>query len=127
VSIELSWDNKEKTVLCHTYKGQWTVAELHNAIDESRELLLEVGYPVDLIIDMRESGGPPKGVLPAYRYADKKVPDNQRLVVMVEAGKVMQAFNRVIDDIAPVTSSQRYTVNTMEEARELIAEYAASV
>ena len=127
MGIELTWDNEEKTILCHAYKGAWTVRDLYGAIDESRRLLLEVGHPVDLIIDMRESGNPPPGLMPAYRYADKKVPENQRLVVMVEVGKVMLAFNSMIGEVAPLTARNRYTVNTMEEAHTLIAEYVASL
>ena len=127
MGIRLEWDNEEKTVLCHVYEGNWTVDDFYLAVDESRKLLLGVDHPVDLIIDMRTGGDPPSGVLSAYQYADRQVPDNQRLIVMVNPGAVMQAFNRIVGNIAPRASENRYLVDSMEEARELIARFQAQV
>ena len=126
MGIHLAWDDDAKTILCHTYDGNWTVDDLYNAIDQSAQWLQERDYPVDLIIDMRTSASPPPGVLSVYHYAEKKAPPNQRLVVMVQVG-VMNAFNRVIKMIAPTISEQRFQVETMEEARALIAEYRAGL
>ena len=125
MGIRIEWDDEEKMILCHIYEGNWTVEDFYLAVDESRRLLLEVGHPVDLIVDMRTSAAPPSGILPAYRYADQRVPDNQRLIVMVKTDSVMKAFNRVIGDIAPRASENRYLADSMEEARELIANHAA--
>ena len=125
MGIRLAWDNEEKTALCHIYEGKWTIEDFYHAVDESQRLLLEVDHPVDLIVDMRTSAAPPPGILPAYRYADQRVPENQRLIVMVKTDSVMKAFNRVIGDIAPRASENRYLADSMEEARQLIAKYAA--
>lgn len=127
MGITLVWEDDEKTILRHIYDGQWTTADLYRAIDESRRLLLEVKHPVDLIIDMRTSADPPSGVLPAYQHADRQKPDNQRLVVMVQTGKVMQTINRVTGKVAPKTAQNRVLVDTMEEAFALIAKYRAEV
>ena len=127
MSIHLAWDDAAKTILCHTYNGNWTVGDLYNAVDESVRLLGELDYPVDLIIDMRTSASPPSGLMPVYQYAEQKAPPNQRLVVMVQVDVVMDAFNRVIKTIAPTISEQRFLVNTMEEARAFIAQYRADL
>jgi hypothetical protein len=122
MGIKLLWDNQEKTVLCHIYAGKWTPDDFRGAVEESRQLLLSVGHPVDLIIEMSKSDPPPFGVLPAYQEADSLVPDNQRLVVMVKPGTIMKALNRIIADIAPRASANRMIVDSLEEARALIAE-----
>ena len=105
--IELSWDDDAKTILRHTYAGAWTVAEFYEAVDASRNLLLEVDHPVDLIIDMRDGPDPPRGITPAYQYADRKVPENQRLIVMVNPSEYMRAFNKIVDGIAPRAAQSR--------------------
>jgi hypothetical protein len=123
MGINVNWDNEEKTILCHTYDHGWTTEDLYNAVDENRRLLLGLNHEVDLIVDMSVSGTPPAGVLTAYQYAERQVPPNQGIVVMVEPGAVMQPFNRIIDNLAPTISKNRTVVNTLEEAREFIAQH----
>jgi len=125
MGIELAWQDEEKTILCHTYDGAWTVQNFYDAVDTSRAWLIEVEHPVDLIIDMRTADGPPPKITSAYQYADRKVPDNQRLIVMVDPTEVMKAFNNVVGKIAPRASQYRYVVESMDDAIQLIADYRA--
>jgi hypothetical protein len=127
MGIQLNWENDERTVLCHVYDGVWTVNDFYIAMDESRHLLLSVEHPVDLIIDMRTAAGPPPAVLPAYKYADKQVPPNQRLIVMIKTGGMMKAFNRMVGRIAPKVTKNRYVVDDLEKARHLLTQYQAQV
>lgn len=126
MGITLVWENNEKTILRHIYEGQWKVEDLYKAVNESRDLLMGVEHVVDLIIDMRTSGDPPSGVLPAYQYAERQKPPNQGLVVMVEPSMVMQAFNQVIGKIAPNISKDRTVVHTIEDAVALIQRHRAA-
>jgi hypothetical protein len=125
MGIQLVWEDDGKTVLRHIYDGSWSVQDFITAVDESRKLLLEVEYPVDLIIDMRSADGPPSGIIPAYQYADRKVPDNQRLLVMVNPTEYMKSFNRVVGKVAPRAAANRYVVESLEDAFQLIADYRA--
>lgn len=120
--IVLNWEDDARTILRHTYRGKWTVAEFYEAVDGSRSLLLDVAHPVDLIIDMREGPNPPKGITPAYQYADRKVPANQRLIVMVNPSEYMRRFNRIVEGVAPRASKDRHVVETVEDAHNLIQE-----
>jgi hypothetical protein len=122
MGIKLLWDNQEKTILRHIYDGKWTPDGYRAAMEESRQMLLSVNHPVDLILDMSEGDPPPFGILPAYQEADEFIPDNQRLVVMVKPGTIMTALNRIIADIAPRVSANRIVVDSIEEARALIDE-----
>lgn len=125
MGIHVAWDDDTKTILCHTHDGSWTIEDLHKAITQSIRMLAEVDHPVDQIIDMRTSGPPPAGVLPVYQYGVRNAPRNQRLTIVVQAGTVMKALFRVIETIAPYVSDQRFQVETMEDARALIANYHA--
>ena len=127
MGIQVNWDNDEKTVLCHVYDGVWTVTDFYVAVDKSRQLLLSVGHPVDLIIDMRTAAKPPLAVLPAYQYADRQAPANQRRVILVKTGKVMKAFNRVAGRIAPKAFGNRYLMDDLEQARRLLSQYQTRV
>ena len=123
MGIQLVWEDVDKTILRHIYEGAWTVQDLIGAVNGSRDFLLEAKYPVDLIIDMRGANGPPPGVISAYKYAERQVPDNQRLVVMVNPNLYMKTFNRVVGKIAPRIAENRSVVQSMEDAFDLISEY----
>lgn len=123
MGIQLVWEDDGKTILRHIYDGNWTVDEFIGAVDESRKQLLEVGHPVDLIIDMRTAAGPPPMIMSAYQYAERRVPENQRLIVMVNPSEYMKTFNRVVGKIAPRASENRLVVKTLEDAFTMIDEY----
>ena len=127
MSIELIWYDEDKTVLRHLYDGHWTPQEFIAAVNESRRLLLDVDHPVDLIIDMRTAEGPPSGINSAYQYADRMVPDNQRLIVMVNPTEYMQAYNQVVGKIAPRAAQNRYVVETLDDAVQLIIDYRSQL
>ena len=125
MGIEVTWDNDQKTIVRHTYKGQWTVSDFYKCVDESAEMLQSVDHPVDLIIDMLHCDSPPQGIIPAYQYADRRVPENQRLIVMVQIGVIRQAYDRIVDKIAPRAGENRHQVETLDEAYAVIAQYQA--
>ena len=121
--IELVWEDTDRTILRHIYQDAWSVDDFLKAVNESRALLLEVSHPVDLIIDMCEAAGPPPQIMSAYQYADRMVPPNQRLIVMVNPNEYMKAFNNIVGKIAPRASENRYLVKSLSEAHDLISEY----
>jgi hypothetical protein len=127
MGIKLVWEDIDKTILRHIYEGVWTVADFISAVDESRALLLEAEHPVDLIIDMLEAEGPPPQIMSAYQYADRKVPENQRLIIMVNPNEYMKTFNQVVGKIAPRASENRYVVKSLEDAFTLVVDYREQI
>lgn len=125
MGIRVSWDNDEKTIVRHSYNGHWTISDFYNCVDDSARLLHSVDHPVDLIIDMGDCAPPPNGILRGYRYADSKVPDNQRLVIVVQASDIQRVYDHVADNITVRAGRNRVSVDTMEEAYDVIAQYQA--
>jgi hypothetical protein len=123
MGIKVAWGNEEKTIVFHIYEGHWTISDFYESVSTSRELLLQVDNPVDLIMDMSNCSQPPSGIFPAYKYADSQVPENQRFVVIIAAGVIEQAFDKIVDNIAPRASKGRVRVSNMEEAHEIIARF----
>lgn len=117
---------KKKTIVVQTYSGKVLVEDYYHAIDKSAELLSSVQHPVDLIMDASEAKTDMKGFLTAVSYANKKVPENQRLVIVVGAGRFMQTMGKVAGKIAPRATENVYFVDTLEDARNVITEYRQS-
>lgn len=125
MGIRVSWDNDERTIVRQTYEGQWTISDFYNCVDESARLLHSVDGPVDLIVDMRDCTPPPNGIIRGYRYADSKVPDNQRLLIVVQASDIQKVYDRVVDSITLRIGRNRVSVETMDEAYAVIAQQQA--
>jgi len=124
--FQVTWDDKEKTIVVQTYSGKVLVEDYYDAIDKSAELLSSVQHPVDLIMDTSEAKTDMKGFLTAASYANKKVPENQRLVIVVAAGRFMQTMAKIAGTIAPKATENVYFVDTLEDARNVITEYRQS-
>ena len=124
--FQVTWDDKEKTIVVQTYSGKVLVEDYYDAIDKSAELLSSVQHPVDLIMDTSEAKTDMKGFLTAASYANKKVPENQRLVIVVAADRFMQTMARIAGTIAPKAAENVYFVDTLEDARNVITEYRQS-
>jgi hypothetical protein len=120
---QITWADEEKTIAVQTYSGTVIVDEYYSAIADSAKLLSSVQYPVDLIMDVSETKTDMKGFLRAASYANKKVPENQRLVIVVGANRFIQAMARIAETIAPEATESVYFVDTLEDAHRAITEY----
>ncbi|MEQ8673246.1 MAG: hypothetical protein RLP44_24335 [Aggregatilineales bacterium] len=55
MSIRPAWDNAEKTAVRFIYYGQWSWVDMDDAVREAQMLFESVKYPVQVIVDLRES------------------------------------------------------------------------
>lgn len=75
MSIQVNWDNDEKTIIAYTSSGRYIWEEFYAAIDEVHKLAEAVDYPLVVIMNLRESI-PPSGALTHFRNAIKRSPSN---------------------------------------------------
>lgn len=127
MSYSVSWTDENQTIVLQTYVGNLKIEDYYHAIDESAKLLQSVNHMVDLIMDVSEANTDMKGFLQAVYYANKKVPDNQRLVIVVEASRFMQSLGKIAETIAPKATKNVYFVDTVDEAHQIIEEYRRSM
>jgi hypothetical protein len=123
---QVTWDDEEQTIAVQTYSGTATMKDYYQAIDESAQLLSSVDHTVDLIMDLTAMKSDLKGFLTAVSYANKQVPANQRLVVVVGANRFVQTMGRIAGTIAPKATENVYFVDTLEDAHRVITEYRRS-
>jgi hypothetical protein len=121
MSIELLWDNEEKTILRHVYVGRWTWEELREKDADLKLMLASVEHPVDMIIDMRESFFLPNGpTIGNLRNAERSLPPNARSVILVGGNLLTLLISRVMR-LIPASGKRRFQIAaSLEEAHELI-------
>lgn len=123
MGYQVGWADREQTIVVQKYSGDVQTREYYQMTDKSAELLSSVEHPVDIILDTTEMKSDLKGFLQAVSYANKKVPENQRLVVVVGANRFMQTMGNIARSIAPKATEKVYFVDTLPEAHKVIEAY----
>jgi hypothetical protein len=120
------WDNDEKTILRQVFYDRATVTDYYQVNDECIAMMNEQPHTVDLILDVTDAKIDMTGFLAAIGSVEKKVPANQRLVVIVKANQFIQTMAKVASQFAKRATANVYFVDTLEEAYKLIKEYDAN-
>lgn len=115
MGITVKWDNEEKTVIRHTYKGNWTLDEYIEASNQTFTMIDEVGYPVHLLIIITEGVRPISDMMIAARDDRTKRHDRQSKVIIIGASSFMILLTRVISAIRPTAKTVKF-VKTEAEA-----------
>lgn len=120
------WDNSEKTVLLQTVTGGSLLEEFFRGMRDNAAMMATVPHTVHVIVDLSQAQGNAgiKDVLSSIRYSDGKIPSNQGTVVLVGGSSFIQAVLSIVRRLAPKAVSI-HTVDTLAEARQLIAEEQA--
>ena len=126
MSIQVVWDNDEKTIIRYTYQGQWTWDELAAVLEEAYALLDTVDHPVDFIIDLRQSVLLPKDALRHGERVAQAVHPNEGRSVVVGANMLVSRLADVFYKIYRRTSKQFRFVATLDEAYALLSNDTAN-
>jgi hypothetical protein len=120
--IQLFWDNDDKTILIQQYEGRWTVEDYYGLVDDFSVKCAEVPHTVHVIANLIGSSMPPGQMLSGIQYALKKYPPNTGVLVYVKMNRVMNMFLELARQLSPRFAQFVYAADTLEEARQLIAE-----
>lgn len=126
MTVTAAWDNLDKTILLYEFEGHWTWDELHNAVNQARELLDQVEHQVDVIVDLEKSRPIPSNAVVQFRRLSNIQTDRMRLRVVVGgngmATALMNIFNMVYRHVSDnyrvaTTRDQAYIVISSERAK----------
>jgi hypothetical protein len=119
--IRMIWDDNEKTILHHIYEGSITSTEMHAAVDENFEIQKQVKHPVYVITDFTQVTSIGNVLVSMVgQNAEKKVPQNQYMVILVGANLFLKTLLRMAQNVAPLTMKNLKTANTLDDAYQLI-------
>lgn len=122
--VQVIWDDEAHTILRQIYTGHLKLSDYMEASDEVGRMAKTVSHTVHSIMDRTGIISTPNVLLPALRYANNNLPPNIGIRVVVKGS----TFTRLLVDIgrraAPRVSKQVFFVDTVQEARTLIAQHA---
>jgi hypothetical protein len=124
MGIEVSWDNEERTIIRHTYQGEWTWDETRAAIKTAEAMLGEVSHRVDVIVDMKAASRLPANPTSIFREAVSFVqhPD-VGMIVMISNSLLIQTFANILATVYPKAGEKIVLVSSEEEAYARLADH----
>ncbi len=123
MSITVQWDNPQKTVLNYTFSRGWTWEEYQAAIHEAVEMVDDLNYTVNMIIDLSNSSLLPSNLLFNVRNSMQRSPKPYDLAVIVTTNRFVESIIDVLKTVYPQLGAKHPCVKNLEEARKMLAEY----
>jgi hypothetical protein len=117
MSISVTWDNEDKTILRMTVVGRWTWAEYFASAEQARDAISTVDHPVDIIGDMLRSGPVPLGMpIRRFRYAIDMMPTNFRKAAIIGGSPFTKSLMIAFMQIYRKANEKMVLVQTIDEA-----------
>jgi hypothetical protein len=119
VSINVYWDNAEKTILRQDYDASWSWDEYDESFAEIRRLVDEAQHPVSIIAELaRIRMIPPNAIMHGTR-AVRELPAEVNLCVVVMPSRLAMTL---LQAIQTVTRYEKIRVaSSLEDAFRIIA------
>ena len=125
--VQVIWDDEARTCLRHIYIGNLTIDDYINAVNEVEQMSKSVSHTVHSIMDRSQVLTTPAVMLPVMRYANKHVPPNLGLRVIIKGGMFTRAIVDLGRRVAPRLAQNIYFANDLDDARAIIAAHADKV
>lgn len=122
MSITIEWYDDQETILLETFSGSWGLPDYMQLVDDAALLLKQKEHIVHIIADFTATKSVPHQVLTGARYAERKLPANQGVVVFVQPGGIIGTFIKITKQMGFKATTQLYIADTVNEAVDLIRE-----
>ena len=122
MAIRTQWDNDKKTVLRQTIEDQWTLEDLHAAMQTRRSMLTSQKRTVHIISHIEGNLCMPKGFMGELKNLAGSCPANAGVHVVVGGGAYVKGVYNTAKYLAPRLTENIRFASTLDEARVIIAE-----
>ena len=125
MSIQVAWDDQEKTIIRFDFDGKWNWYGYEMAVGESFGLIESVTHPVDFIFNMQRSATLPDGATFYLKRTLELAPSSQSKLVIAHADHWAKANVTLFCKIYKKLSGRLLTAHTLGDARKLLTEPVA--
>ena len=129
MSIDVRWDNADKTIIRWQFNDNWTWDDYYGALQISRQLCRQATYIVDIIVDMRDSKTLPNNVFTHAQNALQTSSLNSGSIVVIGINPLLRsaysAFKRLYDTMTRSSRNELYLVALETKAYQIIQEVQA--
>jgi len=121
MALNVSWRNKQKTILHQQFDGTWSLDDYFILLGETYDLLMTVNHDVTIIMDFSTNTTLTADILlsmgsASALYVDSHYHENQRRVIMVNASPLMKALVHMARHRAPRLNTDITYVDSYKDA-----------
>jgi hypothetical protein len=127
MSVQVFWDNDEKTIIRQLYEGVIRLEDYYATIDKVSEMIRSVDYTVHTIYQRERVTAQPSTMISVLRYGHRRLPPNLGINVIIGANQVTRVIVNIGKSIAPNLAKNVCFADTVEEAHTLIQQQAKSI
>jgi hypothetical protein len=124
--VQVEWDTPEKQAIHYAFIERWTWDELNQAIERGEAMMAEAQRVVGLFLDFRESMALPPNPMAQTRKLLSRQHPYAGVRVFIGANELIRMlwnmFNRLYSLVIREQNTVFLFANSIEEARELLAE-----
>lgn len=118
--VVIEWYNEAKTILYEKLSGKITLEEYHHLVDDAAQELNQQPHTVHIIADFSEASILPTNLVAAMRYANKRMPSNQGIVVFINPNMLIKQYIQVAKNLHLNVSKTLFAARTEDEATQII-------
>jgi hypothetical protein len=121
--INVKWDNPDtKTVVHYEFAGKWTWMEYHAAIAQGYEMVKDIPYTVNMILDFSKGDLLPANALSHFKSSMKQPPREFDHAVVVTRSRFLESMVRIFNRVNK-NGSKLILAPNVDEARKFYEEY----
>lgn len=120
MSIEIVWDNSQKTAVHVRYIMPWDWNEYHQAMATLTEMAQKSDVKLNVIADFSQTQRLPAGALSHFNRSSQNS-DTRGIVVIVGANTFIRVLGNALLKINPIGTRNLYFTQTLDEARAILA------
>lgn len=120
--ITVTWDDDAQTTICWDFTPGWDWDDYRAAGLATQEMMQGHEGRVDFIRCINHTAVPGKDALTHFKTAMKQqLPNNVGVIAIVDGPAFMEALGQILNRTIGRQHGQLYFVETLDEARQLIA------
>ena len=123
--IHVSWGNERKTYTIFKFEGKWTWDEYHRAVAAGYEMVKDIPYTVNILIDMMDCRLFPQNLLSHFGSSMRQPPKAFDLAVIATSSRFIDVLASTIEKLYGKDKTKFKVARSVERAHELMAEHDA--
>jgi hypothetical protein len=117
MSVNVSWDNDDKTIIRYDFDGQWTWNDFNAATVDAFAMTRSVDHRVDSISYFNKGAALPPNALFQFRRAMANAPKNRGKTVIVGGSAFIKTMVAVFSHLNRELGERLALADTLDEAR----------
>jgi hypothetical protein len=117
MGIYIAWDTPAQTAVRLDFEGKWTWLDFDYVMNQSADLIKQVSHPVDIILNIQNSGPLAAGAVMELRDLRQPMPQNRGALIAVGEDHFARAIMEILTRVYGELGEEYYVASSLDAAR----------